>query len=70
MSKNCADCLYNHRTKDLSLCSAPQLFAYLDGDPETRNTLTPCEGARDFKVACGHEARWFKPREAEYANAS
>jgi len=30
-----------------------------------QNTMTPCEGVRDIKLACGHDAKWFVPRSPE-----
>jgi hypothetical protein len=38
---------------------APQLSGLLEGAENRVPRITDCEGARNFKVACGYEARWF-----------
>jgi hypothetical protein len=59
---NCADCKYcfgGMGAHDRLYCEASQLSELLDGEPPHHNTVAECNAARDFKVACGHEARWF-----------
>jgi len=40
-------------------CMAPQLARVLDSTDGKRNVMSPCEGIRDIRDACGHKARWF-----------
>lgn len=40
-------------------CEAPQLAEVIDDSNGYRNTYASCQETRDFKFACGHDARWF-----------
>jgi hypothetical protein len=58
----CSDCYHCEHICGTNYCAAPQLADVLDQTPPNpRNLMTPCEGARDMKDACGHVARWFAP---------
>lgn len=61
--RDCADCTHSI-DQGGRWCVAPQLAEYLDSSQGHKNEITPCEGVRDFKHACGHAARWFQAREA------
>lgn len=61
--KSCDDCAHCSWDGLIRWCEAPELRHVLDtSSPTPQNTMTPCEGARDFKIACGREAKWFKPK--------
>jgi hypothetical protein len=64
------DCRHRILTDDFTdYCGAPQLLNVLDVhvDEKTgamsQNKMTYCEGARDFKFACGHAAKWFEAKQ-------
>lgn len=68
--RSCGDCAHVQVWQHASpkrWCRAPQLLEQLDTSAGHQNSMTPCEGARDFKHACGHVARWFSPRSVEGA---
>ena len=58
---DCANCVNPEDESSWHCCNAPQLAEVLD-DVVEQNTLTRCDAARDFKVACGHSARWYIKR--------
>jgi hypothetical protein len=66
---NCADCKYCINavsatlSGDRTYCEAPPLSDLLDGEPPHHNTIAECNSVRDFRVACGHDARWFIRKE-------
>lgn len=62
--RSCSDCAHVIKPRE-QWCMAPQLAEVLDTSDGHRNEMTPCEGVRDFKHACGHSARWFEPRVKE-----
>lgn len=67
--RSCGDCAHVVASLE-DWCAAPQLAHHLDTSAGHQNAMTPCEGVRDFKHACGHAARWFVPRaDREQGNA-
>jgi hypothetical protein len=56
---SCFDCKHSFG-KDSPYCGNPRLAELLDQTHE-QNFCTPCDGARDFRHACGQQARWFAP---------
>lgn len=63
--KDCANFLDANNAGESNLnlhfCEAPELSEVLDGEPGKKNTFAECNCVRDFKAACGHNAKWFKP---------
>ena len=62
--RNCVDCRHCINPNDPVTnlyCEATGLSEVLDS-LRGQNTIAPCNSVRDFKVACGHAAKWFQPR--------
>ena len=57
-SPDCNDCAHMIKSP-AQWCMAPQLARVLDSTDGKRNVMSPCEGIRDIRDACGHKARWF-----------
>lgn len=62
--RSCSDCAHLAMPGG-RWCAAPQLADHLDASKGHQNEITPCEGVRDIKTACGHAAVWFVPRSGQ-----
>jgi hypothetical protein len=65
----CADCANSIQSGAEYLCAAPQLAEVLDSTRGYQNEIARCHAARDFKFACGHAARWYRPRQENEQDA-
>lgn len=62
--KRCADCIHSTRLGVESprfMCHHPDVKLFTD-DIMHKNSTVWSDAARDIKLMCGHDARWFKSR--------
>lgn len=66
--KNCAECKHHEvwsndpNSPSHWMCVAPAVVLLLDESNGYQNQAVRCNEARDFKVVCGHTARFFEPK--------
>ncbi len=67
ITTSCRDCRYclfvgvASNPGDL-WCEHPHLLELLDSKQHPVHHMIHADAARDFKFACGHEAKWFEPK--------
>lgn len=61
MRPSCAGCQHLVKPRE-QWCSAPQLVEVLDRVEGRGDMMVEAHAAREFKAACGHDARWHSTK--------